>query len=417
MRSSRKSTGWLVLAVGFAVVTCGWFVACDDSSDSGSESSESASTDDGFDRNALLANYANNLVIPTLDTFASNADALVVATADWAEAASGGDAQAEKEAAQAAWRVAMETWQRLELMAVGPAGSSSLRTGGQDLRDEIYSWTSTNPCRVDQETLEQGYAEADFFTAQLVNTRGLDTLEYLLFAPDGENDCAPQHQVNEGSSWNSIAEELGARRAAYAAGAAGHVAAVAAELVAAWSPDGGDFGADLATAGQSGSSFSSAQAAIDEVFAALWYAERMVKDFKLGEPLGLSPTCAADTCPDSLELRWSQFSREATVANMHALRAVLSGSFDANDTDALGFDDFLVARDAGELATTMLADTDSAIASLSSLEAPFEDVIFSAPDELEQRHAAVKTVMDEFKTQFATVLGLRIPDEGAGDND
>ena len=34
---------------------------------------------------------------------------------------------------------------------LGPA-ASALTTGGEGLRDEVYSWPTVNPCRVDQET-------------------------------------------------------------------------------------------------------------------------------------------------------------------------------------------------------------------------------------------------------------------------
>ena len=34
-------------------------------------------------------------------------------------------------------------------MQLGPAGSSLSAVAGADIRDEIYSWPTINPCRID----------------------------------------------------------------------------------------------------------------------------------------------------------------------------------------------------------------------------------------------------------------------------
>ena len=60
----------------------------------------------------------------------------------WTTEPSSDEARGE---AQDAWREAMAAWQETEMMQLGPAGDSLTVTGGESLRDEIYSWPLTNP--------------------------------------------------------------------------------------------------------------------------------------------------------------------------------------------------------------------------------------------------------------------------------
>ena len=289
-----------------------------------SSSSGGGSSDDGgngngngngatFDRNALLASVGTNGILPTLRAFVTAADGLAAATVAHRSAVDSAGGRSAAGAAtlpiaQQAWRDAMAAWQRAEVMQVGPAAPSSF-PGGQGLRDEIYSWPTTNPCRIDQEIVENDFERADFFATELVNTYGLDALEYLLFETGPDNACDPPVDINADGTWDLIKPDvLAQRRAAYAEVAARGVAARAAELRDAWEPDGGDFLGELATAGQGSATYSTARAALDDVFAALFYLELQTKDEKLAEPAGILPRLRGDHLP-----------RRARVALRHLL--------------------------------------------------------------------------------------------------
>ena len=88
-------------------------------------------------------------------------------------------------------------------MQLGPAGDSLKFVGGQDLRDEIYSWPLTNPCMVDQRTARGEYAEATFFDDVLVNSTGFDALETLLFSEPNTHTYVPHRSsvTTTGSHW------------------------------------------------------------------------------------------------------------------------------------------------------------------------------------------------------------------------
>lgn len=370
-------------------------------------------TNDSFDRRAMLSNLGSNVIVPAIQTFVAEADALADATTA-ARVAVGSTAQsAALDAARVSFGETMDAWQTLEVFQLGPAAAPDMATGAQGLRDEIYSWPTVNTCRIDQEIVSGDYENADFFDTELVNVYGLDALEYLLHYTSAANTCAPQVDINSNGSWDALgASEVTLRRAEYAEAVAARVALDGAALLSAWQ---GGFLQHLSTAGTSGSDFGSAQEAVNELFAALFYVELDVKDMKLAVPAGLSVDCPTETCPNALESRWSGRSKENIVANLSGFRAAFLGG--ATASAGIGFDDFLTELGAPDLATEMAAETDAAIGAVQAVPGTMEEALASNPASVVAAHDAVKAMTDDLKSTFVTVLNLRVPDEGAGDND
>lgn len=371
---------------------------------------------DLFNRQALLRSYTTQVVMPALRGFETGAAVLASDTAALAAAVGAGSADdADWTAARDAWREAIAAWQIVEVLQVGPAGSPSMRIGGRGLRDEIYSWPMVNPCRIDQETASGNFATEDFFARAQVNTRGLDAIEYLLFDPDTNNACAAAVDINATGTWAALMtnDEVPVRRARYAALAAAEVHLRAVELLAAWDEPGEDFASQVINAGAATSMYQSAAVAIDEVFRALFYLELQVKDRKLAPPAGLHPDCLATACPALQESRWADASKEHILANLLAAQQVFLGGTSAG----VGFDDFLHAVGASDLAVEMTAALEDAIAAVEAIPGTFGSALITDPGSVRAAHAAVKTFTDELKSRFVTVLSLRVGQEGAGDND
>lgn len=408
----RRRFGARVFAGIAVVLLCGSFAyACVESSTSTTSGNASSSGSGGgnFDRNTLLTSITDNVVLVALDDFWLKAQALEAAAAAFATSSSDTD----KEAAKQAWRAAMLSWQHVELMQLGPAGSATEVAGGADFRDEIYSWPIVNRCRVDQETVEENYNNSTAFVAEPVNVRGLDALEYLLFNDSAANACPPQNVINTAGGWDAIAGQLPAHRAAYAATLAKLVAVEAQALRAAWSQG---FADELRNAGQGASSYPSAHAALNAVSDAMFYIESETKDVKLAAPVGLSD-CDVMVCPDKLEFALSQASKGAIEHNLLAFESMFYGG-PPDQEDAVGFDDWLVALGAGELATEM---GDAIVVAKGALAAIEEDDLAVAladdRESVEALYFAIKGVTDKFKVDVVTVLDLDLPNKVQGDND
>ncbi|NJK90172.1 MAG: imelysin family protein, partial [Myxococcales bacterium] len=275
----------------------------------------------------------------------------------WAAAPSSTSA---RQAAQQAWVETVLLWQEAELMQVGPAGSSGAvgrRTGGRDLRDEIYYWPFANPCRVDQELVRNQFEGEGFFDSALPNVYGLDALEYLLFSESTSSACPPQADILQNGGWAGLGEQLTQRRADFAAAVSVRLADDAERLRDAWTTG---FRDGFVSAGQAGSPYRSAQAAIDEVFAAMYYIELRTIDLKLGAPPGLNQRCLRPTCPEQIESQYAGVARRAILRNMQGFAKMFFGG-ERSDPSAIGFDDYLTAAGAGPLAADMSARLEAAI--------------------------------------------------------
>ncbi len=396
-------------ALRLVAIGLGLAMGCDDGDDGGS----APPADDGVDRRAIVASLGEHVILPTYERFAQAATALRDAAQAHATAGPA-DAAAKRAAAQAAWRAAMAVWQEAEVMKVGPAGMADMTVGGQSLGDEVYSWPNVNPCRVDQEIAAGRFSDPAHFETLFPNAYGLDALEYVLFVEGADNACAPQQAPNNNGAWAALgADEIAKRRADYAAVVAGQVARDAEAIVAAWR---GGFLASLQAAGTSGSAFPTARAALDEVFAAMFYVDLTTKDLKLAVPAGIAETCGPETCPDDAESQFAHVSKENIAANMRGLRAVIVGNR-PGEAARPGFDDALSALGAGALATSLVADIDAAIAAVEGLEGTLQQALASDPAKVRAVHAAVKKVTDVMKSQMVSVLALTLPREGAADND
>jgi hypothetical protein len=97
------------------------------------------------------------------------------------------------------------------------------------------------------------------------------------------------------------------------------------------------------------------------------------------------------------------------------MRRVFTGT--TPGADGPGYDDFLRALGATELADQMTAKLDAAIAKANALPDSFLGALSSSYPAIVATHGAVKEFTDDLKSQFLTVLSLEIPDDVAADND
>jgi len=396
-RAAGRTRGRLILLalLGAAVTKA----ACD-GEDPGSDT-----TDAGVQ--AVLADLGPRVVSPALEDAAAAFATLRTAAEAWRDAeAAGTGGDAEQEAARAAWWAAMEAWQVVELLQVGPAASSLVDVAGEDVRDAVYSWPTVNRCRVDQETVYGNYADADFFETSLVNVTGLDALEVLLYAPAGENDCPSQVDINADGSWDALGVDgVDRNRSAYAAVLAAEVARHADGLVTTWGSGG--FGARLATPGEPDAPYASAQEALDAVFEALFYLELSTKDRKLGYALGVGE-CTEDSCIEDIESPIAGGSHVWVAVNLRAARVLYTGG------DGAGLDDLLETVGQEELAAEVLVAFDAADLAAANVTSSLDA---ADPTQVQAVYDAVKAVTDLLKGDVATHLALQVPAEAAGDND
>jgi predicted lipoprotein len=319
-----------------------------------------------------------------------------------------------KAAARDAWSAAIAVWQRLEVFQFGPAAMSS-QPGGKELRESIYSWPLGGRCLVEQALVAERYAQPTF-ADDLVSTRGLLAMEYLLFYEAGDNGCSPSASINTNGTWAALGDaEVQRRKRAYAKAAAEDVVRRAGALVAAWDPSGENFRAELVNAGRGSKTYATDQMAFNAVSDAMFYVEFDVKDMKLARPAGLAK-CTTATCPEALESLYAKQSLEHVKNNLRGFRQLYAGC--GADFSGLGFADLLTAVGSGALADEIDRNVVEAVAYADAMpEQNLEAALASNPDSVRGLHAAVKKVTDRLKTEFISILDLEIPKRVEGDND
>ena len=343
----------------------------------------------------FLTDFAVNVVSDRL-TLMSEQNASLVSALEAASAdASSTEMLLE---AQQKWFDTMIQWQELEVMQVASLGSSLTAVGGQDVRDNIYSWPLSNPCRIDQVTATQDYLSDDFIDTALVSMRGLDAVEYLLFAPL-ETECPSQVPPLSDGSWQALSDvDIQGRRLEYALVLAQTVQNDLEEAQLLWSKD---FPFDL---------YESDVKALNAVFNGMLYAEEMIKERKLHHPLGLKDECSVD-CHLEVEGLYANISTEFLVANLKGLSAIIDG------TDSGGFRQVLLGVDEEGIADEFERTIDVLINQLEEIEEPLVDLIATNPEKLDDLQEDLSDLTSLLKWDIATVLEMEIPQTSAGDND
>jgi predicted lipoprotein len=361
-------------------------------------------------RAELSLHIARDIVLPLIRTFETDASAVETAALAFENDPTNTTKQAD---VKAAFATAMTTWQRLEVMQFGPQGVSTSAAGGQDIRDEIYSWPLVNLCSIDQEIIAEGYASTDVLAAKAVNVRGLGAIEYLLFNTSTATTCTAVAQMN---AWAALtAPEVSARRAHYVRAIATLVKAQATRLRTAWEPTGGNFVHAFEVIGTNASPYTNVNHALNNITDAMFYVYSVTRDVKVGIPTGIDPLCSNPPCANNVEARFSDASISYIRENLVAFRTLFLGG-EPGGSD-LGFDDLLVSIGQQALATNLLTEVNEAIALCDGFTAPLEDVLFSNPTQAEDLYHALKDISTILKTQFTAVLDLQLPTTAAGDND
>jgi uncharacterized protein len=319
---------------------------------------------------------------------------------------------AKRSDAQIAWRKTMSAMQQLDAMRLGPLAQNA-SPGGRDLRDPLYSWPVVSRCAVEQAIAQKAYEDPNFNVIAFVNTRGLATLEYLLFYPGDDNACPSENPLNANNQWATLStEERSLRKQAYALVVAQDVHKRAQELVRAWQPEGGGFATELPTAGKGSKVFATERAALNAVSDPIFSLSIDLKNMKVGKPLGITG-CLTASCPEAWESTFARASGAHVRSNLAGMRAILFGEQSSAD---LAFDDLLRAIGAGEFAARLEAHLMDALAKAEAVM-DFEAALAADPTQIRALYDALKVLEVDLKTEFASLLNLELPKVVEGDND
>jgi predicted lipoprotein len=325
---------------------------------------KSDSTPAGVDRAQLLDDLTANVVLPTYRDFSANADELatkVDALCDAPDAARLDDARS-------AWRAARIPYKRSEAFALGPV---------VDLRIDaaVDFW----PVRTGD--VDEVLAGADpIDAASLGATRkGLGVMGYLLFDPEG--DVLPL--LEEGG--------VATRRCDYARALATDVAAKATELVTAWEPSGGDYGAELLADPKDG---------LTEVVNALLTHTQNTEGNRIGKPSGRQD--GGTPQPDAVESPWSRTSLDDIKSCIDGIESVYLGSYEGAKGVSIADD---VTRRSPELDPLIRQQIVELRTRVDAIPAPLAVAVTEDPESVEAAFLAAKELLRLLAADMSTALG------------
>jgi len=406
----------IVVSTSLLLTACNQDVSSSQGDDFNGSSSD---TDTDFNQLALITSLTDDIISPTFESFkveAAKQQESVIAYCDSEKNIANNTIEQSivdqaKMAAQTQWRATMNVWQQAEVMQLGP-----LLEDDNLLRNKIYSWPTVSTCGVDFDVtfFNEGTVNGQAYDINLrtVQRKGLDALEYLLFNESLASSC----DVNTGpTAWNTFSDtERKVARCEFAAEVAKDIENNADVLLAEWNTAEG-YAAQLKAAGTSDSIFTTDHDAVNVITDALFYIDVFTKDEKLAIPLGLlANSCGSVACPEDVESRLSVHSLTNIKNNLLAFQKIFNGS---ENTNAVGFNDYLI--DVGDTITAseMQANITKALTAIDQLTSSLAETLENTPEQVEQIHTDVKDITDQLKTDFITSLALELPATSAGDND
>jgi predicted lipoprotein len=345
---------------------------------------EKQNKNDGFDRSAMLDNYATNLIIPAYKNLQSSVNTLTTS----ANAFLSTPTLETLVDVQLAWENAYVNWQYANAYNFGPAGEEGLTKG---LIEEIGTFP-VGVAKVENAMNTETYNFKDFNR----DARGLLTIEYLLFDLQDNNQVvvdAFQSQSRK-KYLTDLIHDTKTRVDA---------------VVEAWSTN---YVNSFTT--NNGTDVGSSTSLVYNEFIKSFES---IKNFKVGLPLGKRPG-QIQIEPSKTEAYYSGSSVKMMKTHIHAVVDLWHGR-KQDGTDGIGFKEYLEAVEGG---STLVASTEAQLeAILKALQSipdkpRFSEQLQSNATAIDALHTELQKNTRYFKSDMSSLLGIAIT-FSSGDGD
>jgi hypothetical protein len=338
-----------------------------------------------FDRQAMLRNYADNLIKPAYSDLQTQTDALLASVESFNAAPS----SITLGSLQTVWGGAYASWQYANAYNFGPAGEEGLRKG---LIEEIGTFPASES-KIENAVAAGTWNLEDFNR----DARGFLAIEYLIFGKNQSPDAvvfAFSNSPNRREYLIALADQLRNR---------------VSEVVSDWN---GSYRDDFIE--NDGTDVGSSTSALYNEFVRSYES---IKNFKLGLPLGKRPG-QTQAEPQLVEAYYSGASLTLLKTHFSVIENIWHGRA-KNGQDGLGFREYLESVEGGQ---DLIASTETQIAAVKAAL----DAVPTSPS-LSEQIAGDKTKAEAlyvefskmtrfFKSDMSSLLGIAIT-FSSGDGD
>ncbi|MEM6845125.1 MAG: imelysin family protein [Bacteroidota bacterium] len=337
---------------------------------------------DTFDRRAFLENYAHNIIQPAAEDLLEEAEELQSAV----DTLVGQKTVEHLQEAQTQWDETYRAWIKVCMLNFGPGGTEGRR---RTLVEEVALWP------IDVEGIEEKIRATDpSFNDSQRNTRGLLTVEYLLFAKDDADSVLTQLGENRGSYLQKTVDRLVEQLTSFNQ---------------AWQ---GDYATEFIA-----SDGTDAKSSTTQMFNETVRNFEAVRDAKLGIPMGLIAGQSGPQ-PTLAEARFSQKSLDYLLLNYATIVNLWHGRH-GNGEDGLGWEEYLLSIEGGEeLVTTIQQQFDKIDSIIESIpkEQGLGELAQANNPEMAELHQAMQQLTRYLKGDSSSLLSLAIT-FSSGDGD
>ncbi len=358
-------------AIIVAVFLALWSCKSDD--DSGKKS-------DGFNREEMLVNWADNIIIPAYKAFQTHVKSLKSASATFTTTPN----EANLKALRKAWKDAYLKFQDVSMFEIGPAADVDFRL-----------FLNTYPAAAPEESfivkatynLEHTGSEA---------LQGFPALDYLLYGLGGlKSSDSKILSFYTGSNASSYIEYLNA--------IVNRMESLTDKVAGQWENSYRDAFVD-----KSGNTvLSSANLIVNELNQ---YYEKNFRDAKISIPVGL---LSSNPLPDHVEGYYSQvYSKALFNEALDAIQNFFNGKYygsSATGESLKSYLDFLKAKQDDKDLSEVINDQFNAIkASVSNLDDNFAEQIKTNNDLLKTTYKQIQTNVVYLKTDMPSAMGIQV---------
>ncbi|MCC9168814.1 imelysin family protein [Pontibacter harenae] len=330
-----------------------------------------------YDRQAMVVNYADNLIVPAYTDFKNKTEALATAV----DAFVATPTVTTLAATQTAYQDAYKALQNASLYEFGPADEQLLRTNLN-----IYP---TSTAKIENNIAAGTY---DLHRSANLDAKGFPALDYLLYGAGG--GAAVVEQFTSGANV--------ANRKKYLQELSTLINQRANAVYTGWTS--GDYSTTFKN-----SPGTAVGSAVGNLVNQLNYDIDVTKRAKVGIPSGRFT--AGSALPEKVEAYYSQTSLELLKQAIRAEKATFMG-FAANGINGPGLDDYLDHVDAryngGLLSDAIEAQFDVALAAANAVQGPLSEAVTTQSQAVTKVYDELQKLIVLTKTDMPAALGVTI---------
>ncbi|KAA9327426.1 imelysin family protein [Adhaeribacter soli] len=316
----------------------------------------------GFDKTAMLTNYADSLIIPAYSGMQQQLQVLEPAV----NAFLANPTAANQQVLKPVFKDAYLQFQRIAVYQLGPAETVML--------NNFLNMFPANTATIENNISRGSY---DLTGNLSVDQQGFPALDYLLFSPDAVQ------QLNDPNSAN---------RKKYVQDLMTRMKSLTGTVLTEWN---NSYRAQFI--GNTKADVGSPLGFMINRFA---FEMDQLKGPRIGWPFGKQSggIVFADKC----EAYYSGISRDLAVENLSSLKKAYMGG------NGSGIDDYLVALKKEQLNTDVLNQFDLTINKLKAIPDPLSASFTNNPAQVDAAYREIQTLLTLLKTDVASATGVRI---------